>query len=477
LIGLLLCLAALASTYSVARTRLGHGLGVLFAWGYIYGVARSNFLDGFAHFIFDAAVAGLYLARLRRSLLPTNRPAVRALVTWVTLLVAWPTLLVVLPPDHILINLVGLRVAIFYLPVMLVGAQLTEKDNEGLAGWLVGLNLLALAAAILEVNQGIESLYPRNPTTVLIYSSAVGDSSTHRIPATFCAAAHYGNTMVLTLPFLVSSLLRARSALRTGVLLTGVVSAVAGVFLSSCRTPVVAGVLSFLAYVVLGRGVLSAAKLWLAVPVVAVAIWYTLQHGGSRTQRFMTLQDTQMVTERIEMVNDAGLLQCMLEYPLGNGLAGAVGVTIPYFLQEYASNRPLPGAESEYFRVLLTQGAPGLALWLGFLLWFLSGPWARGRKQRGGGAYFFYSTTLVYFLVATRGVGLLYGLPNNCLLLLGMGYFLRGEGPGACRPSQPVPWCASASAPAENSPARVSPLPIREGAARRYGSGTGGRER
>jgi hypothetical protein len=442
LIGLLLCLAALASTFSVARTRLGHGLGVLFAWGYIYGVARSNFLDGFAHFIFDAAVVGLYLARLKRSLLPTNRPAVRTLVTWVTLLVAWPTLLALLPSDHILINLVGLRVAIFYLPVMLIGAQLTEKDNEGLAGWLVGLNLLALAAAILEVRQGIECLYPHNPTTVLIYATANGDSSTHRIPATFCTAAHYGATMVLTLPFLVSSLFRARSALRTGFLITGAASAVAGVLLSSCRSPVLAAVLSLLLYVLLDRRGLSAAKLWLAVPVVAVAIWYTLQYGGSRTRRFMELQDTQMVTERIEMVNDADLAQCMLEYPLGNGLAGAGGVTIPYFLQEYASNRPLPGAESDYFRVVLTQGAPGLALWLGFLLWFLSTPWIGGHRVSDRGLYFFYSMTLVLFIGANRGVGLLYGLPSNCLLLLGMGYFLRGLG----RPQPRVPVSTHADA-------------------------------
>jgi hypothetical protein len=449
LIGLVLCLAALASTFWVARTRLGHGLGVLFAWGYIYGVARSNFLDGFAHFIFDAAVVGLYLARLKRSLLPTNRPAVRTLVTWVTLLVAWPTLLVLLPSDHILINLVGLRVAIFYLPVVLVGAQLTEKDNEGLAGWLAGLNLLALAAAVLEVLRGIECLYPRNPTTVLIYASAIGDSSTHRIPATFCTAHHYGDTMVLTLPFLVSSLFRARSALRTGLLLTGVASAVAGVLLSSCRAPVLTAVLSLLLYVLLDRRTLSAAKVWLAVPVVVLAFWYTLQYGGSRTQRFLDLQDTQLLTERMEMVNDAGLLQCMLEYPLGNGLAGAGGVTIPYFLQEYAANRSLPGAESEYFRILLTQGAPGLALWLGFLFWFLSAPWIAGHRLSDRGLYLFYSTALVLFIAANRGVGLLYGLPCNCLLLLGMGCFLRG----LVRPRPRVPVSTRADA-RETTPTR-----------------------
>src|SRR5205085_944871 len=157
-------------------------------------------------------------------------------------------------------------------------------------------------------------------------------ASTHRIPATFCTAAHYGTTMILTLPFLVGSLFRARSGLRTTLLLCGVASAVTGVFLSSCRTPVVAGVLSLLIYVLLDRRVLAAAKIWLAVPVVAVAIWYTLQYGGSRTERFLELSDMDMVTERIEMVNETGLLQCMLEYPFGNGLAGAGGVTIPYFL-------------------------------------------------------------------------------------------------------------------------------------------------
>lgn len=95
MVGLACCLLALVSTWVAARRSLGHGLGVFFAWGYVYGVLRANFLDGFAHFIFDASVLGLYCARLQSQFLARNHPNFRALTGWVLALAIWPTLLVV----------------------------------------------------------------------------------------------------------------------------------------------------------------------------------------------------------------------------------------------------------------------------------------------------------------------------------------------------------------------------------------------
>ncbi len=438
MIGVIGCVLAAVSTFVVSKRSLGHGLGVCLFWGYVYGVFRANYLDGFAHFLFDATVFGLYAARLNARLLPPAGSPLRPLMTWVAVLCAWPTVLVLLPYDHLLINLVGLRVAIYYVPVLLVGAQMTDVDLDHVGTWLAGLSLLALAAAVLEVVRGIEVLYPHNSVTWLIYATAIGESSSHRIPAIFCTAHHYGGCMELSLPFLMAALLRSRSAVRTVLLLVGMGATGAGLLLCSCRSPVLGSGLAFAVYLLFQGKVLLRPRFVLMAAAFAGAVAYTLLHGGSRTERFMELGDVGTITERAGGFQEEGLLPSMVAYPLGNGLAGAGGVTIPYFLQELSTHRDIPGVESEYFRILFTQGIPGLLLWLGFLLWFFTLPVRGAGTARPPAYYYLFGAALVSFVMASRGVGLLYGLPVNCLLLLGMGAVVRRSYP-APRPAPAAP--------------------------------------
>jgi hypothetical protein len=447
LIGFIACLAAVVSTFWLSRRSLGHGLGLCLAWGYIYGVFRANHLDGFSHFLFDAAVLGLYAARLSRGRLPAARSPLRPMLVWVAALAAWPALLVLLPYDHVLINLVGLRVAVYYLPLFLVGIQAVDADLDRMAIWIAALNLLALGASVYELVRGIEALYPRNEVTQLVYATAIGEQSTHRIPAIFCTAHHYGGCMELSLPFLMAAFLRSRGLLRTGLLLAGMGAAGAGLLLCSCRSPVLGAAIAFAVYLVFQGKALLRPRFLIMAAAFAGAVAYTLAHGGSRTERFMELSDTEMIADRTGQIEDTAILPCMLEYPLGNGLAGAGGITIPYFLQDYASPRPLPGAESEYFRILLTQGVPGLLLWVGFLGWFFTRPLRQSRGAGGPAHYYFYGTALICMLMASRGVGLLYGVPVNCLLILGMSAFYRRCLPAPKPAAQPRPARQAVAAP------------------------------
>jgi hypothetical protein len=73
-ISLTLCVVALVATYMAARRSLGRGVGVLLAVGYLYGIVRANQLNGYSHLLFDAALLGLYAARLFNTL-PTSAAA------------------------------------------------------------------------------------------------------------------------------------------------------------------------------------------------------------------------------------------------------------------------------------------------------------------------------------------------------------------------------------------------------------------
>ncbi len=95
-------------------------------------------------------------------------------------------------------------------------------------------------------------------------------------------------------------------------------------------------------------------------------------------------------------------------------------------MHRYASGRTVPGAESEYFRIVLTQGIVGLVMWFGFLAWFFTWPLSKAVYHAHPAQFYFFSTAFASFLIAARGVGILYCAPGICLLFVGMAASLRG---------------------------------------------------
>ncbi|HKX30937.1 MAG TPA: hypothetical protein VJ302_24820, partial [Blastocatellia bacterium] len=372
-----ICLFALIITYIAGRRSLVTGLGVLLTFGYAYGIVRANLQESGAHFIFDAAVAGLFLAQLPNYWNPAEKRRTKQLRRWLFFLIGWPVLLFFIPIQDPLVELVGLRGNIFFLPFLLLGARLSEDDLYRLALWLSVLNIGAFGFAVAEYFLGIEMFFPyREGVTTLIYMSGdVTEMRAFRIPATFSNAHAYAGVMVATIPFIAGAWVQKHDRLLYSYLFPlALVASAIGVFMAAARTPVIF-LFVLLTIITLSRKVKILARVGWVVLLVGVA-W--LVSNEQRMQRFITLQDTGFVVQRFGWSMNQNFNDLIVRYPMGNGLGGG-GTSLPYFLQNRVKNLPL--MENEYARLLLEQGVPGLCLWITFLIWVFFRRPATGRSN------------------------------------------------------------------------------------------------
>jgi hypothetical protein len=405
-------------------------MAAVLAVGYSYGWVRAVLHDGFSHFIFDAAIAGLYAARLPQASALTQIPRLRPLYQWVAFLIGWPFVALAIGmtlPLHPLIQLVGLRAAIWFLPFLLIGMQANSADAKLITRALAILNLVALAIGLGEYLFGIEAFLPRNATTDLIYRCKdVAGHEHYRIPSTFVTSATYGGVMVASWPFLGGRWANPGIALEEWLLLTaGLLAAGIGVFLCGARTPVVFLLLlvAFTVYQLKSR-----LHYVLLIGLLGAGVAYVVA-GHERLQRFTSLEDSEAVTGRLHDSANVGLVDLVMEYPMGAGLGSAFGTSIPSFLQQVAPDEPI-GAENEYVRIGIEQGVVGLALWIGFLGWFFNRTVLRIAMNVG----LLYSLTAFFVLIswglAWLGVGILISIPSTAILLFLMGWL----GSCACAP-------------------------------------------
>jgi hypothetical protein len=171
MLGLLLSMLAFALSWRLARRSVGAGMVIVLAVGYGYGLVRAVVFDGLSHFIFDAAVAGLYAARLGQIHEITSNRGLGTFYQWLALLIAWPFVILLMGlafPVHPLIQLVGLRAAIWFLPFLIIGTQVTAADLRLITRALALLNVVALAFGLGEYLYGLEAFVPRNAATDLI---------------------------------------------------------------------------------------------------------------------------------------------------------------------------------------------------------------------------------------------------------------------------------------------------------------------
>jgi hypothetical protein len=436
MIGLVLTLLSIAGAWLATRRSLGHGLGAVLLVGYFYGILRARFPDGFSHFMFDGAVAGLYVAiLLRRKRKMRYGHDGQVLRLWVRVLMVWPLFTMVLSPlfdsQHFFIQLVGLRVAILLLPLIAIGAQLTAEEVDSLGEWVLWLNLVAFLFALLELRLGVEAFFPQNAVTYLLYmSNDVGAERALRIPAIFNTGHAYGGTMLLSLPVLVRRWQRRPSS--RVLTAASLVASLLGIFLCAARSPVVqlVGILGLLLLVVGLSWRMLASMGGLAVVVGFIVL------SSPRFQRFLTLEDTGYVTERVSWSVNASLLEVLTQYPLGNGLGSAGGTSIPFFLTDLA--KPQHGLENEFGRIAMEQGLIGLVLWMTFLLWLFT----RLPPRRKGAALvserMMWASMLVMWGTAFIGTGLLSSIPGTALLLLWMGIVVGTRRPAPAAPRPPL---------------------------------------
>ncbi len=418
MISILICIVAFALCLYAGRRSLVVGLTAILGVGYTYGIIRANLAQSASHFTFDAAVLGLYVAQLGKPLNPAQRLKARKLKPWVYLLIGWPLLLLLVPVQDFLIELVGLRGNIFLLPFLLLGARLTSEDLYALATRIGWLNITAFGFAVAEFFLGVDQFIPnREKVTTIIYLSADASSSgDFRIPSVFTSSAVYAGTMVTTLPLLVGAWVQKHRRVWHGyLLLAAIITSIVGIFMAASRTQVV--ILFALLVVTTVSGHLRIAPQfgWL---ILLLGVGWVVS-GEERLQRFVSLRDTDFVAERISGSVNKRFTTLAVEYPMGIGLGGG-GTSIPYFLQNRIK-KPV-AIESEYGRIMLEQGVPGLCLWVAFVFWaFLrrvnarSSSWDLGRRLA-------WIACIIYFAIGLLGTGLLTSIPQTCLLLLLAGW-------------------------------------------------------
>jgi hypothetical protein len=434
MIAFLICLVAFGSVYIAGRRSLSAGVGLALSFGYMYGYIRANYPQPAAYFIFDCSLAGLYLAILSRKRTPLERRKIRKIAPWVLIMTAWPMALAVLPMQDPLIQLVGLRGQVFFLPFLLIGAMFDDRELRKLAFWLAALNILAFAFAGGEYFLGIVRFLPRNAATAIIYQSkdvVNGNDFEYRIPATFVNPAGYGGVMVLSLTLLIGAWARVGEYTWNRVFFAvGIAVAVLGVFLCASRSQAVLMILLGIVVSLSFRARLTAYLAWAGI---AVAVGW-LVVTSPRLQRFTTLQDTSYVQARIRGSVNEGFLQQATDYPLGIGLGGG-GTSIPYFLQDRLVNSTI--IENEYARILMELGIPGLGIWIAFICWVFtraaprrSDPWFIGRRLA-------YVSSLMFLAQAMIGLGLLTWIPGTAMLLFLIGWVAV---PSAPRVPVADPW-------------------------------------
>jgi hypothetical protein len=410
--GIFLCLAAFVITFVASRRSVVAGLSSLVAIGYFYGILRANYPQAATHFSFDAGVAAFYLVHLFGRQDPDTRSRSNAILPWFAILIAWPAFLAFFPLQDPLVQLVGLRANIFLLPFLLIGARLKRQEIYQLATAIAALNLIALVFAGFEYWMGIELFFPHNANTELIYRSADVANSQFRIPSIFTGSHAYAGTMVVSLPFLIGAWAAPAVSIRRHIfLLAGIMAGMLGVFVAAARVHTVVLGIVILAALFSGRiNLQTRAVVLAAVSVIAIVVL-----SQARLQRFTTLQDSGLVSQRIGGSVNANFFELLLEHPLGNGLGGG-GTSLPFFLENRLRNKIV--MENEYARIMLEETPLGLCLWIAFIIWFISRRFAPASRLWGLTEELGWAVTLGYFATGLLGIGLFTSIPQTMLLMI-----------------------------------------------------------
>jgi hypothetical protein len=414
MLALILCIVGALAAFIVGRRSLGAGILVTLVFGYFYGIVRANLNSSFSHFIFDAAVLGLYASQFVWHRNKEPQPKHAALDMWMYILMGWPLLMVIMPFQPLLVSIVGLRGNMFFLPAVFLGTRLKNEDLRPLAFGLALLNLIALGFGVAEYFRGIEPFFPRGPMTMTMYNSFDSGGGS-RVPSLFQNAHTYAGVMVFTVPILFGAW-----AIGTGVrwqkifLLLGTAAAFIGVLMAATRQGIIMAALLVVIASVSGKLGPLKRVVW-AVAIVAV-IWSAMHN--ERWQRYKEL-DTESVQDRLAGSVNRTFWEVLVDYPMGNGLGGG-GTSIPYFLASQV-NRPVE-VENEYGRILLEQGIIGLLLWVGFIFWFATNrvafvkdDWLTGRRMA-------WYLCLLSFMMSAIGNGMLSSIPNTFMFLMCVGW-------------------------------------------------------
>ena len=395
-------------------------MSVLMVWGYFFGILKAHYVDSFGHFIFDAATVGFYSGIIIKMPSLIERHKYKKIFPWFILLFGWPIMMALVPLQHYLVQMVGLRGNIFWLPMLLVGAMMDSKSRDFLGYTLAILNIVAFGFAVAEYFLGVETFVPDNEVTKIVYMSNDISGGHLRIPSIFNNAHSYAGAMVASMPWVLGTILdRGFKSFSNiyGILLliTGLFCALLGIFLAGPKSPIV--LLGFMILIFIMTGRVNLGFLTIGI-LVGLGVAYFVGKD-ERMQRFADLQDLSRVQERVSLSLNSSFFDILMDYPMGNGM-GAGGTSLPYFVQPLLSGVIV--LENEYARILLEQGMPGFLAFLAFAIWFFlkSSTFDKSDKYTKSMVWAFAIGT---FSTAWIGIGMMTTVPTTVVLLLGVGYY------------------------------------------------------
>jgi hypothetical protein len=401
-------------TYCATRRSFEFGLISLLTIGYFYGILRANLLNPFSHFIFDAGLIAFYISFPWTPRNSGERLLMKSPIQiWTWILMGWPIVMAFVPLQPILVTIVGLRSALLFLPMLVVGSRLRSEHLTRIASAIAVLNLIAVGFGIAEYQFGLLGFYPFSPVTEIMYRSVDG-AGNYRIPAIFTSAHAYGGMMVSTIPLLLNSWMKSTTGRYKLIMLLGLVAGMTGVLFSSTRLNFVIGTTMVVLTMLTSPLGFAKRAIWIGLLIIAGCFVVT----NDRFSRFKQL-DNNTVQDRVAGSVNKSFLEVLYEYPIGNGLGGG-GTSMPYFLQGLIVHPVV--IENEYAHILLEQGVLGLMLWIVFILWYAvqRTPFAPGEWRIARRLYWFLY--LFSFMSASIGVGLLTSIPESFMILLMIGW-------------------------------------------------------
>lgn len=413
--GYLLCVVAFISCVSVGLVHWRFSLCTMIAWGYFFGILKAHYHATFGHFIFDSATAGFYVSLFLRNLSREDWKTCKPILPWVIWLIGWPVFMALIPIQHYLVQLVGLRGNIFWIPMLLVGFWLDKPAIRLLSLTLAALNTISFCFALAEFFLGVELFVPQNEVTKIVFNSNDMGEGALRIPATFTNAHSYAGTMVTSLPWLIGGLFqRGRRWLDLPLLVLGVLSGILGVFIAGPRLPVVVLGLMVILGVLWGR--INAGAFLVLLFIGSIAGYFISQ--DARLQRFTTLNDVDMLVDRFGISVNKSFFEVILDFPMGNGIGGG-GTSLPYFAAQYLTNATI--VENEYARIILEQGVVGFMIMTAFIISVLFKKISKSDPDYMAKSLLWFKNVSSW-ITAMIGIGMMTTVPGTALLLLSMGF-------------------------------------------------------
>ncbi len=420
---LLFVLIAFFIVFVMSQRSLALGLITAIGVGYFSGIIRANYQSIETTFLFDSAIAAFYASVFLGHTQKFKRALGSQAGQFALILILWPIFLAMIPVNNFFVQLVALRGNIWLLPLVIIATRLQREDLFILARGFAILNFIAMLVGIYLYFNGVESLYPKNEVTRVIYNSKDVVGGLYRIPSIFLSAHAYGGTMVLTIPFLLGGLVyKNRPIFERALFAAGLVGAIAGILFCAARQPMwMLGLILVATWVQTGMS----PKVGIILAIFAGCGLYVMS-GNERFQRGVTLDvgdgDKSFTFNRIYGSVNEELFETIFEYPFGAGMGTSVGTSIPYFLSEY---QPTPiGAENEYSRIAVDQGWIGLGCWLFFLFWtHVPRPNVRA-PSLSFLLRMIHSTSALYWATAFIGTGTLTSIPSAAIMLTVLGILI-----------------------------------------------------